>query len=78
MEQIAATFREAGTPDGFHRGAAAVFRMMAATPYAAESRESLDGSRSLEEAIRVFSEHLSPSQGDDPASDARAARRRRA
>jgi len=68
MEQIAATFGDAGVPDDFHRGAAAIFRAMAATPFAAESRESLDRSRSLEEAIRVFSEHLPPPEGDDPAS----------
>lgn len=59
MEQIAATFRDAGVPDDFHRGAAAIFRIMAATPFAAESRESMDLSRSLEDAIRVFAEHLS-------------------
>jgi 3-hydroxyisobutyrate dehydrogenase-like beta-hydroxyacid dehydrogenase len=60
MEQIAATFSDAGVPDDFHRGAASIFRMMAATPFAAESRGSLDLSRGLEDAIRVFSEHLPP------------------
>lgn len=70
MEQIAATFRDAGTPDGFHRGAAAIFRMMASTPFAAESRETMDRSRSLGDAIRVFSEHLSVRQREDPESDA--------
>ena len=68
MEQIAATFRDAGVPEDFHRGAAAIFRMMAATPFAAESRESLDRSRTLEDAIRVFAEHLPACQGEDPAS----------
>ena len=68
MEQIAATFRDAGVPDGFHRGAAAIFRIMAATPFAAESRETLDRSRSLEDAIRVFAEHLPAAEGEDPAS----------
>jgi 3-hydroxyisobutyrate dehydrogenase-like beta-hydroxyacid dehydrogenase len=68
MEQIAATFRDAGVPDDFHRGAAAIFRMMAATPFAAESRESLDRSRTVEDAIRVFAEHLPPRRGEDPAS----------
>jgi len=58
MEQIAATFHDAGVPDGFHRGAAAIFRVMAATPFAAESRETLDRSRNLEDAIRAFAEHL--------------------
>jgi len=68
MEEIAATFRDAGVPDGFHRGAAAIFRMMAATPFAAESRETLDRSRSLEDAIRVFAEHLPAAEGEDSAS----------
>lgn len=68
MEQIAATFHDAGVPDDFHRGAAAIFRMMAATPFAAESRETLDRSRGLEEAIRVFAEHLLPARVEDPGS----------
>jgi 3-hydroxyisobutyrate dehydrogenase-like beta-hydroxyacid dehydrogenase len=67
MEQIAATFRDAGVPDDFHHGAAAIFRVMAATPFAAESRESMDRSRSLEEAIRVFVEHLHAAGAEDPA-----------
>ena len=41
-----------------------------ATPFAAESRETLDRSRSLEDAIRVFAEHLPAARGEDPASDA--------
>jgi hypothetical protein len=69
MEQIAATFRDAGVPEDFHRGAAVIFRMMAATPFAAESRESLDRSRGLADAIRVFAEHLPPVEGEDRASD---------
>jgi 3-hydroxyisobutyrate dehydrogenase-like beta-hydroxyacid dehydrogenase len=69
MEQIAATFRDTGVPEDFHRGAAAIFRMMAATPFAAESRESLDRSRSLADAIRIFAEHLPPAEGEDRASD---------
>jgi 3-hydroxyisobutyrate dehydrogenase-like beta-hydroxyacid dehydrogenase len=68
MEQIAATFRDVGVPNDFHRGAAAIFRVMAATPFAAESRESLDRSRSLEEAIRVFGEHLPGAGGESPGS----------
>jgi 3-hydroxyisobutyrate dehydrogenase-like beta-hydroxyacid dehydrogenase len=70
MEQIAATFRGVGVPDDFHRGAAAIFAIMAATPFAAESRESLDRSRGLEEAIRAFVEQLPAGQEDGPASDA--------
>jgi len=69
MEQIAATFRDAGVPEDFHRGASAIFRMMAATPFAAESRESLDLSRSLEDAIRIFAKHLPPPRYNAPTSD---------
>lgn len=65
MEQIAATFRDAGTPDGFHRGAEAIFRIMAATPFAAESRENLDLGRSLEEAVRAFADHLPVARAAD-------------
>jgi 3-hydroxyisobutyrate dehydrogenase-like beta-hydroxyacid dehydrogenase len=54
MEQIAETFRSAGAPGGFHDGAADIFRIMAETPFASETRETLDRSRSLEEAIEAF------------------------
>ena len=54
MEEIAATFAAAGAPEGFHRAAAEIFRLLAASPFASENRESMDRSRSLEEAIEVF------------------------
>ena len=52
MEEIARTFAEAGVTPGFHEGAAAVFRLLAETPFAAESRETLDETRTLEETVR--------------------------
>jgi 3-hydroxyisobutyrate dehydrogenase-like beta-hydroxyacid dehydrogenase len=58
MEEIAATFRDARVTDAFHRGAAEIFRGLAATPFAAETRETVDRSRTLEEAIRVFAASL--------------------
>ena len=36
---------------------------------AAESRETLDLSRSLEDAIRVFAEHLLAAEGESPAGE---------
>ncbi|MEM9735124.1 MAG: DUF1932 domain-containing protein [Pseudomonadota bacterium] len=60
MEEIAATFAGAGVTDGFHRGAAEVFRTLAATPFAAETRETLDRSRTLEEAIAAYIAALPP------------------
>ncbi|MBY8974843.1 NAD(P)-dependent oxidoreductase [Rhodobacteraceae bacterium NNCM2] len=58
MEEIAATFASAGVTPGFHKGAADVFRVMAKTPYAAETRETLDRNRTLEEALAEYVKHL--------------------
>lgn len=58
MEQIADTFKAAGVPDHFHRGAAAVFALIARTPLAAETRETMDTSRSLEDSIRIYAQFL--------------------
>jgi L-threonate 2-dehydrogenase len=60
MEEIATTFDEAGVTPGFHQGAAAMFRLLAATPFAEETRETVDANRSLEETVRVFAQHLKP------------------
>jgi len=58
MEEIAATFAAAGLPESFHLAAAEIFRLLAATPLAAETRESADRSRSLDEALGVFKDGL--------------------
>ncbi|MBT3307083.1 MAG: NAD(P)-dependent oxidoreductase [Alphaproteobacteria bacterium] len=53
MEEIAKTFADAGVPSGFHEGAAAVFRILAETPFASETRENFDAERTMEETLRV-------------------------
>ena len=58
MEEIAATFADAGVTDGFHKGAADIFRLLAKTPYAEETRETLDTSRTLEQALAEYVRHL--------------------
>jgi 3-hydroxyisobutyrate dehydrogenase-like beta-hydroxyacid dehydrogenase len=58
MHEIAATFEAAGVTPDFHRGAAWLYALLAATPLAAETRASLPRQRSLDEAIRVFAEGL--------------------
>ncbi len=60
MEEIAATLASAGVTPGFHEGAAEVFALLARTPFAEETRESWDESRTLEEAIEVYAQHLKP------------------
>ena len=54
MEEIAATFAAAGVTPRYHEGAAELYRLLAATPLAAETREGADRSRTLEEALRIF------------------------
>ena len=58
MEEIAATFDAAGVTPRFHQGATEIFRLLASTPFADESPETVDRERSLAETIRVTSEYL--------------------
>jgi 3-hydroxyisobutyrate dehydrogenase-like beta-hydroxyacid dehydrogenase len=58
MEEIAATFADAGVPSGFHHGAAEVFKLFAQTPFASETRQSMDSSRTLEDTLAAVSEFL--------------------
>jgi len=60
MEEIAATFASAGVTPGFHDGAAEIFRLLAQTPYAAETRATLDRSRTLEQALETYAAHVTP------------------
>lgn len=60
MEEIAATFAGAGVPSGFHDGAAEIFRILARTPFASETRETMDTSRTVEQSIPVYAEALTP------------------
>ena len=66
MEEIAKTFADAGVTPGFHEGAAAVFRLLAQTPFAAETLETMDKSRTMEETVREAAKHL---PGAEPKSD---------
>ena len=58
MEEIAATFDAVGVTPHFHQGAAEIFRLLASTPFADESPETIDRDRTVGETIRVTSEHL--------------------
>ncbi len=54
MHEIAATFEAAGLPPDFHKGAAAMFSLMDRTPIAEETRETVDTSRTLEQALEMY------------------------
>jgi len=58
MEEIAATFADAGVTSGFHHGAAEIFGLLAKTAFAEETRATLDRSRTLEQALAEYVKHL--------------------
>ena len=58
MDEIAATLDAAGVTPKFHQGAAEIFRLLARTPFAVETRETLDTSRTLEEALAEYVKHF--------------------
>jgi len=64
MDEIATTFDGAGLPPGFHQAAADIFRLLAATPLAEETRETADRDRNLDEAIRLFAKAISAPRDD--------------
>ena len=54
MAEIASFFESLGMTSGFHRGAEDLFRLLARTPLAEETRETWDRSRPLHESVRIF------------------------
>jgi len=56
MHEIAATLRGLGLPGGYHDAAAEVFSALARTPIAAETRETVDPARTLDQALAVYIE----------------------
>ena len=58
MREIAASFRDVGVTSGFHEGAEAMFQLLAATPFASETRETLDRTRSVDDTIAALAELL--------------------
>ena len=61
MHEISETFAAAGLPADFHQGAAAVFELLARTPIALETRETVDTSRTLDDALDMFAAALDSS-----------------
>jgi len=62
MEEIAKTFAEAGVTPGFHDGAAEIFRLLARTPFAAETRETIDATRTAAQTIEAAAKLLEASK----------------
>ncbi len=58
MEEIAATFDAVGVTPNFHKGAAEMYRLLSQTPFADESPETVDRSRTLWDTIEAVVELL--------------------
>jgi 3-hydroxyisobutyrate dehydrogenase-like beta-hydroxyacid dehydrogenase len=54
MAEIAKTFASVGVTPDFHRGAEWVYGLIARTPFAADTRETLPRERSLDAALAVY------------------------
>ena len=58
MEEIAETFHAVGVTPRFHQGAAEIYRLLDSTPFAGESPETIDRSRTLKDTIEAAAERL--------------------
>ncbi len=58
MNEIAATLSGAGVTPKFHEAAAGIFEFLDTTPIAAETRETVDASRTLRQALAIYVETL--------------------
>ena len=54
MHEIRDTLAAAGLPGAFHQGAAEVFELLDRTPIADETRETVDPSRTLDDALEIY------------------------
>ena len=64
MEEIAQTYREAGLPGGFHDASAEIYRILDATPFGRETRETIDPNRTMEDSIPVYVAHIDAAAKD--------------
>ncbi len=62
MEEIAATFQQAGVTPDFHLGAAEMYRLLGRTDMADETPETLDTSRTLEQTVSTLSKQIRAKQ----------------
>jgi len=56
MAEIASFFEGLGMTTGFHRGAEDLFRLLARTPLAEETKETWDRDRPLRDSVRIFAQ----------------------
>lgn len=65
MEEIARTFAAVQVPTGFHIGAAEMFRLLASTPFAHETRQDWDQTRTPEATVAAICDVIAKAQTAD-------------
>jgi 3-hydroxyisobutyrate dehydrogenase-like beta-hydroxyacid dehydrogenase len=60
MDEISATYAEAGLTPHFHKGAGDLMRLLASTPFGAETRQTVDRSRSMEQTLKAIISGVKP------------------
>ena len=63
MDEIASTFKSVGVPQGFHQGAAEIYRLLNKTDFANETPETIDNSRTTKQTIRELTKFLNTEKG---------------
>ncbi|MGY9057160.1 MAG: DUF1932 domain-containing protein [Alphaproteobacteria bacterium] len=58
MAEVAQTLGAIGAATGFHLGAEELFRLLAQTPLAAETRQTWNRSRPMAESVKIYAETL--------------------
>jgi ureidoglycolate hydrolase/3-hydroxyisobutyrate dehydrogenase-like beta-hydroxyacid dehydrogenase len=70
MAEIASTLGSAGLPRGFHEGAGELFQLLNKTPIANETRETIDPTRTLEQALAIYAKAAQGSNRKQQSTDA--------
>ena len=63
MDEISKTFMDVGVSGNLHRGAAEVFRLLDASPLGAETRETLNQDRTLDQTIKIYADTVRTIKG---------------
>ncbi len=58
MEEITAAFSAVGVTPKFYEGVLEVYRLLAETPLASETPDTIDAGRTLNEAAKLFAKYL--------------------
>ncbi len=58
MREISKTMKSAGVTTGFHDGSTELYQLLEKSPFASESRDTMDKSRTMRDTVRICAEYL--------------------